>query len=141
MKKLVAVIAAVFAAAAIATGATAGGPYYESSEFLCGILLPDDGVALTEESSFTISASGSATLRCIAWTDYDGDRVVLSPKNRPDVSCGYSDSTIGGVALPNWKSTHGSNGQVVLVCNGRYDTNAPSTPDLARAAGGGAAGN
>jgi hypothetical protein len=141
MKKLVAVIAGVVAAAAIATGATASGPFYSADGFLCGILLPDGGSALTVDTTFTISASGSATLKCHAQGEPTGDRVVLSPNNRPDVTCGYADGIIGFVALPNWKSVHGANGQITLTCNGRYDTNAPSTPDLARAAGGGAAGN
>lgn len=130
MKKLVIAIATVIAAAAMASSATATGPVYEDSGFLCAIATPV-GFVFTYDSSFVVYGSGKATLKCTANTDYSGDRVVLSPKNT-GLGCGYY-----GLSLPNWKSITGSNGQAVLTCNGHVDLNAM---DAARSAGG-ASGN
>lgn len=130
MKKLVIAIATVIAAAAMASGATATGPAFEDSGFACGIITPV-GFVITYDSSFVVYSSGKAVLKCTANTSYSGDRVVYSPKNL-DATCGYN-----GLALPNWKSIHGSNGQSVLTCNGHVDLNAT---DAARSAGG-ASGN
>ena len=55
MKKLVIAIATVIAAAAMASSATATGPVYEDSGFLCGLVTPD-GFAFTYDSSFVVYA-------------------------------------------------------------------------------------
>jgi hypothetical protein len=130
MKKLVIAIAAVFAAAAMVSSATATDTFYEDSGFLCFMLTPEGG-AYTYDSSFVIYASGKAVLKCTVQGEPRSDRVVLSPKNT-GVSCGYYS-----IELPYWKSVHGVNGQSVLTCNGQVDLNAI---DQARAAGG-TAGN
>ncbi len=138
MKKLVAAIATVIAAAALASSATATDTFYEADGFLCGMITPD-GFLFTEDSSFVIYATGKSVLKCKANDDYAGPHTVLSTKNT-GANCGYFDFTIGSVDLPFWKSTHGSNGQHVLTCNGQFDTNAPrDEPDPTAA--GGTAGN
>jgi hypothetical protein len=142
MKKLGIVIATVIAAAALVSSATATDTFYEDEGFLCGMLTPGEGFLLTEDSSFVIYASGKSVLKCKAYDDYSGPHTVLNPKNT-EAGCGYFNVEDGiFVDLPFWKSTHGTQGQHVLTCNGQYDTNAPRDepqPD-ARAAGG-AAGN
>jgi hypothetical protein len=134
MKRLVIAIATVIAAAAMVSTATATDTFYETEGFFCGILTPD-GFVVTQDSSFVIYASGKAVLKCHAQTDYSGPRVVLSPKNT-GVDCGYFDDNVGVIDLPFWKSTHGSNGQVVLTCNGQVDLNDRPSPDVLRSAGG-----
>ena len=124
MKKLVAAIATVIAAAALASSATATDTFYEADGFLCGMITPDDGFLFTEDSSFVIYATGKSVLKCKANDGYAGPHRVLSTKNT-GANCGYFDFTIGSVDLPFWKSTHGSNGQHVLTCNGQFDTNGP----------------
>jgi hypothetical protein len=132
MKKLVVAIATVIAAAAMVSSATATGPVYEDSGFLCTILTPEGNLLFTTDSSYVVYASGKAVLKCTAQTEPRSSRVVLGPKNTP-ADCGYQFTP-----LPFWNSVHGVNGQVVLTCNGQVDLN--GSPDPARSAGG-SAGN
>lgn len=138
MKKIIAALAVVVAAAAMASSAGATGIVYEDRGFECGILTPA-GFVTTFDSSFVIYSSGKAVLKCTAHTDYNGPRVVTSPNNT-DLNCGYFSFSTGSIDLPFWKGVHGSNGQSVLTCNGHVNLNAQPAP-TARAAGGGAAGN
>jgi opacity protein-like surface antigen len=132
MKKLVIAIATVIAAAAVVSSATATGPVYEDSGFLCGILTPEETLIFTYDSSYVVYASGKAVLKCTAQDAPRSKRVVLGPKNT-GVDCGYQFTP-----LPYWNSVHSVNGQVVLTCNGQVDLN--GSPDPARTAGG-TAGN
>jgi hypothetical protein len=133
MKRIIAALAVVVAAAAMASSAGATGIVYQDSGFACGIITPA-GFVITENSSFVIYSSGKAVLKCTASdTGYRGPRVVTNPNNS-DADCGYFSSTTGPIDLPFWKGVHGANGQSVLTCNGHVDLNAQPAP-TARAAG------
>ena len=88
MKQFVIAIATVIAAAAVVSSATATGPVFEDSGFLCGILTPEETLIFTTDSSYVVYASGKAVLKCTAQDAPRSKRVVLGPKNT-GVDCGY----------------------------------------------------
>lgn len=126
MKKLVAALAALMAAGALASTASATGPLLVEEGFLCGVYTADGGLALTTNSRLTWYASGKVVLKCEAQTvNNTGTRVEFS-----GFLCGLGEF---GTTTDS-RNTIGYNGSSQLTCTGWAD---PSAPAVAAATAGG----
>lgn len=118
MKKLVLVIAAVFAAAVMISSATAtGGPLAESRGFACGVIDGDGSFTSTTNSYAVWYASGATYLRCEKQGSNSTGQVVKFNYENTGILCGVP---ISG-ATDEWNNRVGRNGAIQLTCNGHLN--------------------
>ncbi len=123
MKKVVVLIATMFAVAAVTVGIAAagnGGTLVDEG-FACGVLDGNGEVFVTEDSTLTVyENSRRAVLRCSGWGAPASTLTYFNFENT-EMTCG---SEFGSTT--NWKDKVGRNGNSQLTCI--FDLNGDS-PD------------